>query len=189
MKNNHLSTTNRPIWRISQRLRKFFLTLHIGTSVGWLGAAIAMLVLITALVTEDSGLRNAAYTFMHIYDLAIMIPLGYLTFLTGIVLSLGTNWGLFKYYWIATKFVLTTAVLIFAGIFTQNWVREAITNTTGGGDIGVLGVQLVANAVAFTIVFWTTTSLSVYKPWGKIRDDRRKRTNRAVPIRISQHKQ
>lgn len=173
MKNEKTSSTYNNGWRMSQHLRKFILTIHVGTSVGWLGAAIAMFVLtISAIVTHDPELRHAAYTFMHIYDLAIMIPLGYLSFITGILLSLGTNWRLFKYYWIVIKLILTTLVLIFAGVFTQTWVREAINATTNGGDSGVLGVHLLVNAIAFSIVFWSTTALSTYKPWGKITDAR-----------------
>lgn len=49
---------------------------------------------------------------MHIYDLAIMIPLGYLALLSGVLLSARTNWGLLKHWWIVTKLVLTVAVLV-----------------------------------------------------------------------------
>ncbi len=99
--------------RMSRRYRKLILTLHVGTSVGWLGAAIAMTVLlVTALLTQNPDLRHSAFTFMHIYDLAIMIPLGYLALLSGVLLSARTNWGLLKHWWIVTKLVLTVAVLV-----------------------------------------------------------------------------
>lgn len=173
MKNEKTPSTGKTPWRLSQSWRKFVLTLHVGTSVGWLGAAIGMLILtITAIVTKEPEIRHAAYTFMHINDLAMMIPLGYIAFITGILLSIGTNWGLFKYYWIVVKLVLTTLILVFAGVFTQVWVRGAITVTTDGGNIGVLGVYLLVNAISFLTVFWTTTTLSTYKPWGKISDNR-----------------
>lgn len=45
---------------------------------------------------KDPGLRSSTYAFMHIYDLAIMIPFGFLSLLTGVFLSAGTNWGLFS---------------------------------------------------------------------------------------------
>lgn len=173
MKSEKNPSTTKPPWRMSQPWRKFVLTLHVGTSVGWLGAALAMLILtITAMVTTEPEIRHAAYTFMHINDLAMMIPLGYSAFITGILLALGTNWGLFKYYWIVVKLVLTTLILIFAGVFTQVWVREAITVTTDGGSADALGIYLLVNAISFSVVFWTTTTLSTYKPWGKISDAR-----------------
>ncbi len=155
--------------RMSRRRRKLVLALHVVTSVGWLGAAIAMTVLlVTGLVTRNPALRHAAFTFMHVYDLAIMIPLGYLALITGVLLSVGTNWGLLKHWWVVTKLVLTVAVLVFAGVFTSGWVLEAVAITAEDpmADLGVLAVQLVANVAAFNVVFWTNTTISVFKPWG-----------------------
>ena len=105
---------------------------------------------------------------MHIYDLAIMIPLGYLALITGALLSVGTNWGLLKHWWIVTKLVLTVAVLVFAGVFTSGWVLEGVARTPEDpmADLGVLAAQLVANVAAFNVVFWTNATISVFKPWG-----------------------
>src|SRR5918912_1401062 len=155
--------------RMSRRRRKLVLTLHVGSSVGWLGAAIAMTVLLVAgLVTGNPALRHSAFTFMHVYDLAVMIPLGYLALITGVLLSVGTNWGLLKHWWIVVKLVLTVAVLVFAGVFTSGWVLEAVVRTAEDpmADLGTLAAQLVANVVAFNVVFWTNATISMFKPWG-----------------------
>jgi len=168
--------------RMSRRRRKLFLTLHVCTSVGWLGAAIAMTVLLVAgLVTSNPALRHSAFTFMHVYDLAIMIPLGYLALITGVLLSGGTNWGLLKHWWIVTKLVLTVAVLVFAGVFTSGWVLEAVARTADDpmADLGVLAVQLVVNVAAFNVVFWTNTTISVFKPWGPTPRGKRKLAEQA----------
>jgi hypothetical protein len=63
---------------------------------------------------------------------------------------------------------LTVAVLVFAGVFTSGWVLEAVAKTAEDpmADLGVLAEQLVANAMAFNVVFWTNTTISVFKPWG-----------------------
>ena len=174
--------------RMSRRRRKLVLTLHVGTSVGWLGAAIAMTVLLVAgLVTRNPALRHSAFTFMHVYDLAIMIPLGYLSLITGVLLSVGTNWGLLKHWWIVTKLVLTVAVLVFAGVFTSGWVLEAVARTAEDSvaDLGTLAVQLVANVVAFNIVFWTNTTVSVFKPWGLTPRGQRKLAQQTATKRIA----
>jgi hypothetical protein len=155
--------------RMSRRRRKLVLTLHVITSVGWLGAAMAMTILLVAgLVTHNPALRHSAFAFMHVYDLAIMIPLGYLALVTGVLLSVGTNWGLLRHWWIVTKLVLTVVVLLFAGVFTSGWVLEAVARTAENpmADLGVLAVQLIANVAAFNVVFWTNATISVFKPWG-----------------------
>ena len=44
------------------------------------------------------------------------------TLLTGIVLSLGTKWGLLKHYWIVAKLLLTVGVTL-SGIFCVDlWI-------------------------------------------------------------------
>jgi hypothetical protein len=103
--------------KLSQRLRKVFLTLHVGFAVSWLGVSIAMLVLsVTGLVAEDLDLRHHAYAFMHIFDLAIVIPLVLLSIITGLVVSMGTHWGLVKNWWVLAKFVGALGVLGFASL-------------------------------------------------------------------------
>ena len=174
--------------RMSRRRRKFVLTLHVITSVGWLGAAIAMTVLLIAgFVTSNPALRHSAFAFMHVYDLAIMIPLGYLALVTGVLLSVGTNWGLLKHWWIVTKLVLTVAVLVFAGVFTSGWVLEAVARTAENptADLGALSVELAANFAAFNVVFWTTATISVYKPWGPTPRGKRKLAEQASAKRAA----
>jgi membrane protein implicated in regulation of membrane protease activity len=124
---------------------------------------------------------------MHVYDLAIMIPLGYLALITGVLLSVGTTWGLLKHWWIVTKLVLTIAVLAFAGFFTSGWVLGAVARTAENpmADLGVLGVQLAVNFAAFNVVFWTTTIISIYKPWGPTPRGKRKLAEQAAAKRAT----
>lgn len=144
-----------------------------------------MLVLsVAALVAQDPGLRRSAYAFMHLYDLAIMVPLGFLSLLTGVFLSVGTNWGLFRHWWVLTKLFLTVAVLTFAGVFTNVWVLKAAEMRAADpmADLGGLGAQVLANALAFNLVFWTTT-LSTVKPWGNTPHGRRQMVARRSTVR------
>jgi len=81
--------------RMPQRLRKLVLTVHIVTSVGWLGLVLAMLVLgIIAATTRDVGTLKAAYVFMEAFANVIFPPAAVGTLLSGIILSAGTKWGL-----------------------------------------------------------------------------------------------
>jgi hypothetical protein len=74
------------------RGRKLWLTLHVGFSVGWLGAAMAMLVLaVVGASTADPMLRVHAYEMMHIFDVAIVIPLVLLALITGLVIRWAVN--------------------------------------------------------------------------------------------------
>lgn len=153
-------------------LRRLVLTLHVGCSVGWLGASLAMLVLsVVGNTTNDLSLRHAAFTFMHYFDLVLNIPLGFIALFTGIALSVWTNWGLFSHYWIATKFALTTAVLAFASVWTSRWVHQAVDAAPSVPNAVFL--RLVVNSICFLMTFWTMAALSVFKPWGKTPRGRR----------------
>jgi len=156
--------------KLSPRLRKFFLTLHVGTSVGWLGASMGMVVLsVTGLVTGNPELRHHAYAFMHIFDLTIVIPLVVLSIVTGLVVSFGTPWGLIRYWWVLVKFVLALGIVAFASARENFWVRGLAAKTAEdrGADLGGVDLQLAVCMVAFCVALWTATTLSIYKPWGR----------------------
>ncbi|WP_158891406.1 hypothetical protein [Amycolatopsis anabasis] len=154
------------------RARKLWLTLHIGFSVGWLGAAMAMLVLaVVGATAADRELRHHAYEIMHIFDLAIVIPLVLLSLGTGLVVSLGTRWGLVRYWWVLVKFVLALSIPVFAGLQESFWVREAVevTRADRAAELAGTDLRLWVCFVVFTLLLWTATALSAYKPWGRTR--------------------
>ena len=81
--------------------RKFALTAHVTFSVGWLGAVIAYLALaIVGLMTRDVSLARAVYLSLELIGWLVIVPLSFAALLTGLVQSLGTPWGLLRYYWI-----------------------------------------------------------------------------------------
>jgi hypothetical protein len=165
--------------RLSPSLRKLFLTLHVGFAASWLGAALAMLMLsVVALVTGDLALRHNAYLFMHLFDLVLWIPLILLALVSGLVVSLGTEWGLLQYRWVMTKIALVVGllgahfVLIQLTDFLENfWVRELAeaTAVSPGADLGFVPQQTAITMVLFVATLWIATALSIYKPWGAVR--------------------
>ena len=75
-------------------LRKFALTAHIITSVGWFGAIAAFLALsIAGMTSQDAQLVRAVYLVMGLTTWFVIVPLALASLLTGIVSSLGTKWG------------------------------------------------------------------------------------------------
>ena len=53
---------------------------------------------------------RAAWIGMELSGWFVIVPLACLAFLTGLVLSLGTPWGLFKHYWVVIALVPDDAV-------------------------------------------------------------------------------
>ncbi len=102
---------------MSQGPRKVTLTVHIACSVGWLGAIAAYITLnIPALTSGNDQTIRAAYLMMLPVAWYAIVPLAIATLLTGIVLALGTPWGLFRHYWVVFSLVITVvAVAILLG--------------------------------------------------------------------------
>jgi hypothetical protein len=160
----------RPVFpRLRPKPRKFVLTLHVGFSVGWLGSTMVMTALaVVGLLTPDDGLRHHIYRIMHVLDLVVVIPVVLLAVFTGLVVSLFTHWGLARHWWVFTKFALTISIPVVAGV-QHFWIADLIARTADDPQAkpGNLGVQLVVCFVGYTVVLWTSTVLSVFKPGGK----------------------
>jgi hypothetical protein len=86
-------------------------------SVGWLGAAAAYIALaITGITSVDAQQAHAAYLSLELIGWLVIVPASLASLLTGLVQLLGTEWGLFRHYWVSAKFLLTSvATLILLG--------------------------------------------------------------------------
>lgn len=164
---------------MTPRFNKFALTAHVTLSVGWLGAVAAYLCLaIAGLTSRDAQVVRSAYVSMGLIGWFVIVPFSLAALLTGLIQSLGTKWGVFRYWWVFVKFVLTTAgtivLLRHMGTTVSRVARVAAEPTRFGTDMRSLQIQLVNHAVGGLLVLLAATILSVYKPWGMTPYGRRK---------------
>ncbi len=169
---------------LTPRLRKLALTAHVTSSVGWLGAVAGFLALAVAgLISLDAQMVRAAYLAMELNGWFVIVPVSLASLLTGLVQSLGTEWGLFRHYWILVKLLLTilaTVVLVLHMHPISRIARVAAKTTMSSADLAGLRIQLVADAGAALLVLLVATTLSVYKPRGVTRYGRKKHEQRTV---------
>lgn len=153
---------------MTPRLRKFALTAHIISSVGWLGAVAGFLALaVAALTSEDAQRVRAAYLAMELTGWFVLAPLSLASLLTGLVQSLGTKWGLFRHYWILAKLlinVLATIILLMY-IQTLSYLGDLAADNTSSID-DLRNPSPVIHSVAGLLLLLLATILSVYKPQG-----------------------
>jgi len=158
---------------MSPRLRKIALTAHVTVSVGWIGAVAAFLALaVGGLTSQDAQMVRAAYLGAEVTTWFVIVPLCLASLLTGLVSSLGTTWGVFRYYWVLFKLVMTTLSTVILLVHTQtiSYVARVATATTmSGADLTQLRIQLVGYAVAALVVLLVAATLSIYKPRGMTR--------------------
>ncbi len=163
-------------------VRKFALTAHVTSSVGWLGAVAAFLALaIAGLTSPDAQVVRAAYLAMELTAWFVIVPLSLASLVTGLVQSLGTRWGLFRHYWVLIKLVINILATIALLVHTQPigyMARVAATTTIASADLRGVRIQLVATAGAALLVLLVATTLGVYKPRGMTPYGRRKNDQR-----------
>jgi hypothetical protein len=160
--------------RLRRVSRKVWLTLHIGIGVGWLGASLAMLALsIVGATTGSHEMRHGAYALMDTFNNALAIPSALMAIVTGVVVSLGTPWGLVKHHWVLAKLIIALSLPVLA-TFGGPWIDELVVR---GGDYaaepGGAAILLVGAMALFLALLWTATILSVFRPGGRTRWGRR----------------
>ena len=154
-------------------LRRLNLTAHVASSVGWLGAVVTFLVLsIAGVASQKADVVRGSYLAMNLIGQFVIVPLSVVSLVTGLVQALGTQWGLVRYYWVLTKFALTVfaTILLLLHQFTAvaGAARRMLTATSDSlPSAGPLGTQLVIDAGLAILVLLMTTTLSVFKPWGR----------------------
>ncbi|MDR6224029.1 DUF2269 domain-containing protein [Desmospora profundinema] len=150
-------------------LRKFALIAHITSSVGWFGAVTAYIALDVAVVTSgDAQILRAAYIAMELIIWWALVPLALASLLTGLVMSLGTPWGLFRHYWILFKLLLTlfATIILLGHTQTSSYMAGVAADpTTSIADLQALGGSLL-HSVGGLVVLLLIMILSVYKPRG-----------------------
>lgn len=153
-------------------LRKFTLAVHITFSVGWIGAVAGYIALdVAAATSQDAQTLRAAYLAMELIARYVIVPLAFASLLTGLVISLGTRWGLFRHYWVLFSLVLTVLATVVLLVETQtisHFADIAADPATSGDDLRALGSTLV-HSVGGAMVLLVVLVLNVYKPQGMTR--------------------
>lgn len=162
---------------MSPGLRKFALTVHITLSVGWIGAVAAYAVL-DARVATSRGPQTLRAAYLSMWSIAwyVIVPLALAALLTGLVMSLGTKWGLFRHYWVLISLLLTVlavAVLLAETQTIRYFAERAADPATSGDDLRALGSTLV-HSVGGMVVLLVVLVLNMYKPRGMTRHGWRK---------------
>src|SRR5687768_11442796 len=131
-------------------LRKLTLTAHIVLSVGWLGAVVAYLaVAIVGLTSRDGQTVRAAYLSMEMIGWFVIVPFSLATLLAGLVQTLGTQWGLFRHWWVSVKFLLATgATVVLLGHMQSVTLMSRVARevTLSATDFRALRIHLVVHA-------------------------------------------
>ncbi len=162
-------------------LRKFALAAHLTFSVGWIGAVVAYLALgVAAVTSQDTQTVRAAWIAMELTGWYVIVPLAVMSLLSGLVMALGTRWGLFRHYWVLFSFVLTCLAVVVLVLHLPTVSSMAdVARDAEGATLDGLGGDLVHPGIGLVLLL-VIQVLNVYKPRGMTGYGRRKQGGSAA---------
>ncbi len=153
-------------------VRKLVLALHVAVSVGWMGAVAAFAALDFATVASgDPATLRAAYVAMDLVTRAVIVPLAVAALGSGVAVSLGTPWGLFRHWWVVMSLGLTSvATLVLLAQLPVIEHRAEMARDPGTTDEALRGMgNLLLHSIGGLAVLAVVLVLNVYKPRGLTR--------------------
>ena len=175
--------------RTPRGLRKATLTLHVASSVGWMGAVVVYLTLgVAAVSSDDTALVAGVYVTMNWVAWTVLVPLAVASLVTGIIQSLVSPWGLLRHYWVVVKLSVTTVATGVLLAYTQTlstFADVAVRNPLTAADLAVLrSPSVIVHSTGALILLTLALVLAVYKPAGMTRRGQRQRFT-AGPVQPS----
>ena len=154
-------------------MRKGVLVVHIVSAGTWIGIDVVMGVLVfTALLAERGSTKALCYRALELFAVWPLLTTGLLSLASGVVLGLGTKWGLIRYWWVAVKLVLNVVLVALVPVLLRPQViemaeqgRRFVAGEAASLAVGDLIFPPIVSPTALLIAF----VLAVFKPWGRIR--------------------
>src|SRR5262249_54958838 len=134
----------------------------------WLGMDIVMGILVFAALA-DSTMAVGYYQGLAEFAVWPLLTVGVLCLASGVLLGLGSKYGLVRYWWVAVKLVLNVVLCVLVLFLLRPGVLDAAA--------GIPEDKLFMPPIVSTTAVLFATIISVYKPWGRVR----KRTYAPAP--------
>jgi hypothetical protein len=156
-------TTLRASVRLPARARNVLLILHISSTVSALGADLVILVL--GIVGLSGSDPMTIYPAMSLVGALIMAPLAIASLASGVALARLTSWGLFRYWWVTIKLIVTsllTLLVIFVLVPRVGGAARAVA--AGAALTDSERLQLVLTPAMGSTLLIGMIALAVFKP-------------------------
>jgi hypothetical protein len=160
-------------WRLGAATRKSILVVHIASAGAWLGIDVVMAVLVfTALLSDDDRTKALSFRALELVAVGPLLACGLVCLLTGILLGLGSRYGLIRYWWVAIKLVLNlllTSLVLLALAPAVAGAAERARQFEAGLPVPLGIGDLIFPPIVSPTALLVAMALAVFKPWGRIR--------------------
>lgn len=155
--------------------RKWLKSFHLLSAGLWVscGTIILAFQILSKNITDDKYLYMLNFLSDFI-DMKILVPSAISCLITGLIYSIWTKWGFFKYRWLTFKWIVTVTIITMGTIWTGPWISE-MTELSLKYGIEVfkndryieIGRNQFIMGLCMNITLIATIFISVFKPWGK----------------------
>jgi hypothetical protein len=111
---------------------------------------------------------------IKLLDDYIIIPAAFGSLITGLLFSLFTNWGFFKFNWVTFKWVATVAQILFGTFWLGPWTNGATAIADAQRALALHNPAYLYDrqmalyfGAAQILLLILQVFISVFKPWGK----------------------
>ncbi len=162
--------------KLTAKQRNWWLIAHIMFVIIYFSGLLGTLLLTSVATTLTTHREQiyAAHIFSKYCDWFLIIPGAFGSLITGIWLSIRTQWGLTKYYWVIVKIIGNSSAILFGSTMMRIWFDQTV-------DLSSLGQMNPLQNPAYLhnrqlLIIGTIISLSILtflvvtsyvKPWGK----------------------
>jgi uncharacterized membrane protein len=167
------ATERSVIPRLGGWTRKAVLAVHIVSTGAWIGIDLVLAVLVfTAYGTDDPATKALCLQALQLFAIWPMFIAAMIALVSGVLLGLGSKYGLLRYWWVAVKLAINLLISVLILVALRPVVNQAADQArelaAGGPDRIGLGDLIFPPIVAPTLLL-TAVILSIFKPWGRIR--------------------
>lgn len=158
--------------RMGSRGQRWLKGFHILFASMWVGAAVALTLMIVLLQADSGAQRHGMDLAMKLVDDFVIIPAAIGSLLTGLLYSLFTNWGWVKHRWVAVKWFINLFGVLFGTFALGPWLNS-LPEMSGVDGLAALARPEYSHARTMLLIFGGFQAatlvfavfLSTLKPW------------------------
>jgi hypothetical protein len=160
-------------WRLGKRSRKVTLLVHIVSAGAWIGIDVIVAVLVgVGWFADSDSTRGAAYQALGLFVAWPMLTSAVVCLASGVLLGLGSKYGLVRFWWVAVKLFLNLLLTTLILVALQPEIAEIAEygrSISAGEPIGLDVSDLFFPPIVSLTLLTFATALSIFKPWGRMR--------------------
>ncbi|MGH8792589.1 MAG: hypothetical protein ACRDXX_08090 [Stackebrandtia sp.] len=157
-------------WRLSARGRKLTLLVHIVAAGAWVGIDVTKGIVVgAAMLSDDAETWALSYQVLELIATWPLFVAGLATLLSGVLLGMGTKYGLMRYWWVAVKLALNMVLVALVLFALRPEVVALASEASAGEAVPVMETGLIYPVVVAPSALLFAMTLAVFKPWGRIK--------------------